>query len=149
MKACTSCTLTFLRINTMKGKGLNPKKGQGTGPEGRAPTQGPSKEKRAVERGGVSSWRVCPCVGVCVCLLLLLSRSRVVWAVLVWCLLAFVLLVGCVWLVPVCLWFCGFSLPFFRQVPIAGSCPDAGANLRTGRVLAGIHWQLREGIPAR
>ena len=50
----------------------------------RTTTEEPSKAKRSGESGGVSSWCACPCVGVC--LLVLLSGYRVVRAVFVRCL---------------------------------------------------------------
>ena len=40
-----SRAVSRLLVHSTKGNGLNPKKGQDLGPEGRAPTQGPSKEK--------------------------------------------------------------------------------------------------------
>ena len=45
------------------------------------------------------------------------------------------------------MWF--LTSPVSRRVQIEGSCTVAGANLRTGRVMSGIRWQLREGNPAR
>ena len=40
-------------------------------------------------------------------------------------------------------------LPVSRQVQIEGSCTVKGANLRTGQVMSGIHWQSDEGFSAR
>ena len=139
------------QVRPTKGKGVNPKKGQGCGPEGRPKDR--AKKIVQEKRCGVSSLRACPCVYVC--LLALLSRSRVVQVVLVWCLPR--PLPGRPWCS--CPGASGWSMsgvgvvvspfPVFRQVQIEGSCTVAGANLGTGRVMSGIPLQGREGIPAR